>query len=356
MKVIVPCCGLSTRFAGQPPKWTLPAYDGRPMLCHAVAGLKIDLDDLVVTILAEHEEQFRVTEGLGKAFGRSIRIVTLRERTRSQSETVAKTLEAISLDEPFLVKDSDGYFEINEELNKNDNYICVDSLNNFDSINPRNKSYLQIDQQGLVVNIREKVVISDLFNVGGYYFNNPRLFLEYYHRLSENKTAWSQEIYVSDVIGAMILSGVPFRAQHTTGYKDWGTIREWRQALLSQKTFFVMLDGFVLQRGSHYFRPQFNEVDPIPAAVECLKDLSSKGHRIVYLTIRPQEIEAETRKQMRTASVPEGPILWNCPIAKWIFLTAPHSTLPFLNGQAIELSPEAPNLLELVEGNVGPQQ
>ena len=57
--------------------------------------------------------------------------------------------------------------------------MCVDSLNNFDSINPRNKSYLQIDHKGIVTNIREKVVISDLFNVGGYYFTSPERFLEY---------------------------------------------------------------------------------------------------------------------------------------------------------------------------------
>lgn len=352
MKVILPCCGQSSRFPEQPPKWTLPAHDGRPMLCHAISGLDINLDDLVVTVLAEHEEKFHVTAGLAKAFARPIKIVVLKERTRSQSETVAKTLEALQLNESFLVKDSDGYFEVKGNLARDDNYVCVDSLNNFDSINPRNKSYLQIDQEGLVVNIREKVVISDLFNVGGYYFTNPMLFLEFYHRLAENSADWSKEIYLSDVIGAMILTGVPFRALNTTGYKDWGTIREWRHALLAQKAFLVMLDGFVMQRGSHYFRPQFNEVPPHTSAVECLQGLAAQGHRIIYLSIRPPEMETETRAQMRDAGVPGGQILWNCPIAKWVLLTAPHPTLPFLNGQAIELQPDAPNLLETIEGEL----
>jgi len=322
------------------------------MLCHAIAGLDIDLDDLVVTVLAEHEEKFHVTAGLARAFARPIKIVVLNERTRSQSETVARTLESLQINEPFFVKDSDGYFEVKEDLAGDDNYICVDSLNNFDSINPRNKSYLQVDQQGLVVNIREKVVISDLFNVGGYYFTSPLLFLEFYHRLTENNADWRKEIFLSDVIGSMILAGVPFRARNTSGYRDWGTIREWRQALLAQKAFLVMLDGFVMQRGSHYFRPQFSEVQPHPSAVESLRQLSAQGHQIIYLSIRPPEMESETRTQMRAAGVPDGPVLWNCPVTKWVLLTSPHPTLPFLNGQAIELQPDAPNLLETISGEL----
>src|SRR5262249_46063785 len=160
------------------------------------------------------------------------------EKTKSQSETVARTVEQMGLDEPFFVKDSDGVFHL-DDLLQEDNYVCVDSLNNFDSINPRNKSYLQVDHKGIVTNIREKVVISDLFNVGGYYFSAPAQFLEFYERLSRDKAAWNREIYLSDVIGAMILEGIPFRARQTTGFKDWGTVREWRRALLAQKAFFV---------------------------------------------------------------------------------------------------------------------
>jgi len=352
MKVIVPCCGQSSRFPGQPPKWTLPAHDGRPMLCHAISGLQFDLDDLVITVLAEHERKFDITAGLAKAFGRPIRIVVLPEPTRSQGETVAQTLDALGLNESFFVKDSDGYFEVHGELHSDDNYVCVDSLNNFDSINPRNKSYLQSDQQGLVINIREKVVISDTFNVGGYYFTKPAQFLEHYQKLAANKANWSREIYLSDVIGSMILTGVPFRARNTTGFKDWGTIREWRQALLAQKTFFAMLDGFVMQRGSKFFTPRFDDVQPYPNAVACLKALAAQGHRIVYLSIRGPELEATTRAQLATAGLPEGQILWDCPISKWVLVTAPHPTLPFLNGQALELSPDDPNLLETIEGEL----
>ena len=71
------------------------------------------------------------------------------------------------------------------------NFVCVDSLNNHDSINPRNKSYLQVDHNGVVTNIREKDVISDLFSVGGYGFLRPDLFLASYERLSKARPSGS---------------------------------------------------------------------------------------------------------------------------------------------------------------------
>ena len=351
MKVIVPCCGSSSRFPGQPPKWTLPAHDGRPMLCLAIEGLQLSLDDLVVTILREHETKYSIIAGLEAALGRPVQVVILEERTKSQSETVARTIEQLDLKEPFLVKDSDGFFQLND-LGQEDNYVCVDTLNNFDSINPRNKSYLQIDQNEIVTSIREKVVISDLFSVGGYYFKSPARFLEFYGRLARDKTNSNREIYLSEVIGAMILEGIPFRARRTTGYQDWGTAREWRRALLARKAYFVLLDGFVFERGSQFFCPRFQDVKPHANAVDAVRSIAAEGHKIIYLSIRPQILEAATLAQMQEAGLPRGPILWDCPIAKWVMITSPHPSLPLLTGQAIEIHPDDPNLVEAINGDL----
>jgi len=351
MKVIVPCCGRSTRFPNQPPKWMLPAYDGRPMICHAVAGLACDTDDLVVTILADHERQFHVVEGLRRAFGRPVRTCVLPEPTRSQSDTVAQTLRAEGLDEPFLVKDSDNTFVL-DDIAQPDDYVCVDSLNNYESINPRNKSYLQIDHKGTVTNIREKVVISDLFNVGGYYFSSARRFLQYYDPLAANTAQWNREIYLSDVIGAMILDGVPFRARTITGYRDWGTIREWKRALLDRKAYFVLLDGFVFERGSEYFHPRFDEAAPRAAVVESLRKLCDDGNHVTYLSIRPAALDELTRRQLADAGAPEGRIVYDCPTAKWLLLTSPHATLPFRTAEALELNADDVNLDEMIRGEV----
>ena len=41
MKVILPCCGRSSRFPNQPPKWMLPAHDGQPPA--KVLAVQVDL-------------------------------------------------------------------------------------------------------------------------------------------------------------------------------------------------------------------------------------------------------------------------------------------------------------------------
>lgn len=346
MKVIVPCCGRSSRFPNQPPKWILPGHDGQPMLALAVSGLQARREDMVVAILREHEERFRVTAGLREVFGQAITVVIHDQPTANQAETVARTLEKLGgQDEAFLVKDSDNVFALGE-VEQDYNYVCVDSLNNFDSINPRNKSYLQVDHKGVVTNIREKVVISDLFNVGGYYFTRPSQFLEYFERLSKSTTSWSRELYISDIIGAMILDGIPFRARTITGYQDWGTVNEWRRALLARRAYLALLDGFVFERGSPFFHPRFEETRPNPAAVQALKDLAAEGHTVLYLSIRPAELAELTARQLAAAGAPPGAVLWGCPTAALTLLTAPHATLPFRTAHAQEIAPDDANLAE----------
>ena len=345
MKVIVPCCGRSSRFPDQPPKWMLPALDGRPMLALAVAGLEVDLDDLVVVVLQDHVERFDAVEGVHRAFDQPVEVVVLPEPTASQADTIAQTLRSLGITEPFLVKDSDNGFRLDELLQPH-NYVSVDSLNNHDLINPRNKSYLQVDHRGIVTNIREKVVVSDLFSVGGYFFTDPGVFLEHFDRLADGRTPWANELYLSDVIGSMILDGIPFRSRSVEHYEDWGTVHEWRRTMLERQAYLVLLDGFVFERGSEHFRPRFEEVHPNERAVAAVLDLVESGHQVRYLSIRPSSYRELTARQLTAAGLPEADILFDCPITAWTLVTAPHATLPVRTAHAVELDPADPNVLE----------
>jgi len=321
----------------------LPAADGQPMLRLALSGLPLKTEDLVVTILREHEEKFDAQAGLKRVFGPAVSVVILESPTSSQSETVAATVRQLGLDEPFLVKDSDGYF-LCPDITSDANYICVDTLNHFDLINPRNKSYVQVDATDRILTMREKVVISDLFNVGGYFFRSPAEFLRYYDSLSS--TATSSELYLSHVVSAMLADGVKFEARRTSGYQDWGTAHDWRRALLEKSVHLVSLDGFVFERGSRYFRPRFEDVCPNPRAVEAIREAAASGSQIVYLSIRPASEELLTRKQLAAANLPDGQIIWDCCGVQWQLITAPHPTLPFTTGIATEANPADDDLRE----------
>jgi len=347
MKVIVPCCGRSSRYPDLPPKWMLPGHDGRPMLTLAVAGLDVVPSDLVVVILAEHDETYRASAGINDAFGEAIEIIVLDDPTQSQSETVARAIEHLDLDEPFLVKDSDNFFELHD-VEQRDNYVSVDSLNNHELINPRNKSYLQVDHNDVITNIREKEVISDLFSVGGYYFSDPAQFMGHYRHLSAKAPEWSRELYLSDVIGAMILDGVPFRARPVQRYEDWGTVHEWRRTRLNQRAFFVSLDGFLFDRGSEFFQPRFDEVVPNPAAVDAVRVAVDHGHTVRLLSIRPERFREITERQLANVGLAGIDVVYGCPLTSWTLVTAPHPTLPFRTGNVIELLGDDPNLSDKI--------
>lgn len=348
MKVIVPCAGRSSRFPNMPPKWMLPDYDGLPMVVKAIGGLSISTDDLVVTILREHEERFRAREGLARAFGKPVNCVILDKPTRSQSETVVETLRRTGLNEPFLVKDSDNYFEIGS-LEEPFNYVSVTSLNNFDQINPRNKSYVQIDQEDIIINVREKQVISDLFSVGGYFFNSVSDFTAAYEEMERASQVSVGELYLSEIISFMILNGSVFKARRVSRYQDWGTIHEWRQKLERRRVFLISVDGFLFERGSSFFHPSFPDVAANPEGISAALKMAEQQHTIIYLSIRPPELEELTRAQIKAQGLPDGRIIFGCGIAQWSLLTAAHASLPFTTSRAYEFDVSDPNVIEKLD-------
>lgn len=341
--VIVPCCGNSSRYPNDAPKWMLPARDGRPMIALALSKLEVMPEQIVVAVRRDHEEAFGATKGIRSALGEEVTVVILEQPTRSQAETVLRTLEVAGRAGGFLVKDSDNQFALTG-ITEPVNYICVDSLNNHDAINPRNKSYVQVDHRGIVNNIREKEVISDLFSVGGYYFSNAEQFITYFDRLREGSASWSGELYISDVIASMILDDIPFRTRSVEHYRDWGTIREWKDELQSTKVLLVSLDGVVFTRGSQHFRPTFAEVSAIESSAQLLRQASAEGHAILYLSIRDKELAELTYHQLAEANLPDGNVVFGCPVAPWLLVTAPDSTLPFSTSDAVEVSPDDPHL------------
>lgn len=349
MKVLIPCAGKSSRYPNMPPKWSLPDHEGVPMIVRAVQELSFDPKDVVVTVLREHEEKFSATKGLAEAFGYPVRTIILEEQTKSQSETVIETLRRANIEEPFLIKDSDNSFHI-DCIQESTNYVTVASLNDFDMINPRNKSYVTIDHEGIITSIREKQVISDLFSVGGYYFRSPDSFIRAYEKLSNSNEFSASEIYVSEVISYLMLNGEPFKIQRAKNYQDWGTIHEWRRKLESRKLFFVSVDGFLFERGSALFRPRFDEVQPNLDAIATTLELAKAGHQLIYLSIRPDAMESMTRAALDAHGLPNARLLMGCDLAQWTLVTSPHASLPYVTSRAREVSPYDQNLREKLIG------
>jgi hypothetical protein len=300
--------------------------------------------------LKAHDDELSAVEGLKAALGREVTVVVLENPTRSQPETVAETLVQTGLKEPFLVKDSDNTFQL-DGTDQDYNFVSVASLHDFDMINARNKSYVQVDHSGVINTIREKQVISDLFSVGGYYFKEPAQFLEAFRELDRRETEWGSSLYISDVVSRLIMNGTPFLARRVSQYEDWGTVAEWRAKLLEHKAFLISLDGFLLKRASEHFRPRYGEADVHLRAVEAVRSLVASGHKVVFLSSRSRALSQLTEHQLARVGLDSCPVVYDVPEGRLRLVTAAHPVFPISVGDAQEFDPDDDNLLDRLLAN-----
>ena len=76
-------------------------------------------------------------------------------------------------------------------------------LNKTTSINPSNKSYITIGDDGYISGLVEKKVISSTFGCGSYSFENSEDYCEYFEKLSTN----TKNLFLSDIIKDMVDDG-----------------------------------------------------------------------------------------------------------------------------------------------------
>lgn len=189
------------------------------MICvKSILGLNLDdFSNIYFTILRKHADRYDVDVllelqlrrlGLDKA-----KIVVLDYPTSTQAETVVKTIEQENICGSIFIKDADSSFRADILP---ENGVAVYPLEKLELVDPRNKSYVSVDDMQHITNIIEKRVVSNLFNVGGYCFENVNDFMDIYNLHKE-----LGNIYISHLIYAMLLNGNTFRPIHVTEYNDW---------------------------------------------------------------------------------------------------------------------------------------
>ncbi len=342
MKVVVPCCGMSTRFPNMRPKWMLNDFDGRLMVQAAIEGLPVRPKDVIISILSEVEEAYKVSTGLRRAIGEELQICILPKRTRNQPETVARTIEVMKIDEAVFVKDSDNRFSL-KRLEQNSNYVCFETLQHFDVINPRNKSYLQMNQDGLVIQIVEKKVISSHFSVGGYYFRDAREYLKYFREL-ESQLPKEEDLYLSHIMNYMISEGQTIAAEQVTDYEDWGTLEDWRRARSQRRTFFIDLDGILFKNGAEFFEPLWGTTEAIPENIAAVKQLLRKGNRVFITTARPEKYRVVTMGQLKEQGLESVELVMGCGNSQRVLVNDFSNTNGYPSAVAINVTRDGTDL------------
>lgn len=345
--LIIPAAGKSSRFPGMRPKWLLTMPDGNLMIEHAIRSIVQNnkFDRIIVVCLEEHVSKYtslaKLNMLLESSSSQPVEILLLEKPTDSQSETVLQALQRMKVEGPFLIKDCDNYFD----FQWNNGYqIAVVDVETVDGVDIRNKSYVRVDPMGIVQNIVEKKIISNLFCCGAYGFASSEQFIESFQSIQS-----ASEIYVSHVIFKAIMSGSNFEAKLADGYIDWGTMDAYHKHMNNSFTIFCDLDGVLLKNSSKFAAEGWIS----KANDENLKSLQelikNKNVHLVITTSRPESDKPNVKKILDDYGIVAQNYVMGLPHGKRILINDYSQTNPYPTAISLNIERDSDKLNMLLK-------
>ena len=309
--LIVTAAGLSTRFEGLKPKWMLTHPKGNWMIVESLKNFNFnDVDKVYLGFLQEHVDKYNCydairlcTQELG--IEEKTEIVLLDKRTDSQPHTVYEVIKKLDIKGQVIIKEVDNRFTYNVE---NGNFMTYYDLNKTTSINPSNKSYITIGEDGYISGLVEKQVISSTFGCGAYSFESSDEYCNYFEKLSKN----TKNLFLSDIIKEMVQDGLKFKPVLVSEYIDWGTKEDWFNYVRQYKTLFVDIDGTLVKSSGKYMPPYWGETEGIKENIDFLNKLYDTGKvYIILTTARSSSSKDVTIKQLDREGVKYDNIIFD---------------------------------------------
>lgn len=216
--LIMPIATNKPEYAHRLPRLFQMAEDGTMHCVKALQSLDLArFDHIFITILRSLDERYSLSEMLELQFRirgiKNAKIVVLDEVTSSQPETIYQTIRKMNIRGSIFVKDADCSFVGNDI---NGNAIVIYPLEQLDWVNPKNKSYVNIDDMYYITNVIEKRIVSRYFTAGGYCFECSDTYCKYYERF-----AGQHNLYLSHIIYSMLLDKHTFRPVIAKEYDDF---------------------------------------------------------------------------------------------------------------------------------------
>ncbi len=190
---------------------------------------------IVFVALAEHEAQFGVSALVRRYTGDLAEVVLLDDVTEGQLSSVLAARDYLDRDEDVLVASSDTYIrsDLAQDIARCD--ATCHGLISVANLPGDRWSFARTDESGTVVQVAEKVRISDHASTGLYYFSNGRHFVATADAMIANKEKTRGEYYVIPVYQKYIDQGLCIRLSVADEMWDMGT----PEALAAFKRHYV---------------------------------------------------------------------------------------------------------------------
>ena len=213
MNIIILCGGKGERFLKNgydQPKPLIKILD-KCMIEYVIDNLNIYNDDNVFIIYNTNLDNYQFCDIINNKypFINFIKITDTKGATESLCIGLSNIMKNYKFNEKCLILDCDTFYTndiINIFRNSNNNVIYY--TKNYES-NPI-YSYIKLNDDNLIVDIKEKNKISDNANTGAYAFNDIKILYQYCNNILDNNITFNNEPYISCVINEMIKNNITF--------------------------------------------------------------------------------------------------------------------------------------------------
>lgn len=248
--LLLPCLG--RKIVNEIPQYLVRHPNGKMLIERSLEGIFAEKYNRIIIVLLRNDiEEFDAERKiLQEIKGKyPIEIVSLDKMTSGPAETVYQAIRKAGVVGNVVVKDSDNYIKISENITGN--FVIGLELNEWerDIRNLRNKSYLILNEQKNILDIIEKQIKSDVICLGLYGFEQAEKFVQTYEKLSDG-TYPIYGLYVSHIISYLIgYTGKVFRYVSAIEYENWGDERLWKDLQRDYTMYFIDLDKILGVKG-----------------------------------------------------------------------------------------------------------
>jgi len=299
MNIIIPLGGLGERFLKEKYTKPKPLIDvlGKSMVQQVIDSLVINKNDKIILIYNEFLDNYNFSSIMKNKY-QNILLIKLIKQTNGAVETILHSLKYLEkyhsnlLDNKCVLIDGDTIYNtdiLNIYRNEENNAVfCF----NDDQENPI-YSYVTIDNSNNIIDIKEKIKISNFANTGCYCFKNGVVLKQYCKKIIKENIRSNNEHYTSCLISEMLKDKNIFKALkiQTHDFDCIGTptqlykyVVKLQKQTFEKKRFCFDLDNTLVTLPE--IHNDYTTVKPIFKNIMFLKFLKNLGHIIIIYTAR----------------------------------------------------------------------
>jgi HAD superfamily hydrolase (TIGR01509 family) len=232
LNVLIPMAGAGSRFetAGYTFPKPLIEVRGKPMIQVVVENLNIDARFIYI-VQKSHYEKYNL-EYLLRLISPRCTIVQVEGVTEGAACTTLLAREFIDNNDSLVIANSDQFIEWNssETLYSFMANGIDGGMVTFNATHPK-WSYVKIDDNGIVMQVAEKIPISNLATVGIYFWKKGSDYVNYADQMIKKDIRTNGEFYVCPVFNQAIEDGKKFKVRNVENMWGLGTPEDLNQFL-----------------------------------------------------------------------------------------------------------------------------